>query len=88
VRQLTELKIEQTNQRRLLTKLDALTSKLLRAAIGRIRRLKAEHAGMIQADPVCIALDQASARSLSRVKPGGQARVSPIVWWTAAWPRY
>jgi transposase len=61
LRQLTELKVMQTNQRRLVTDPDVLSSftAILTAITGQIRALEANIAAAIQADPVWLALDQA-----------------------------
>jgi len=61
LRQLTELKVMQTNQRRLVTEPDVLSSftAILAAIASQIRALEAYIAAAIQADPVWIALDKA-----------------------------
>jgi transposase len=61
LRQLTELKVMQTNQRRLVTEPDVLSSftAILAAIAGQIRAHEASIAAAIQTDPVWVALDQA-----------------------------
>jgi transposase len=61
LRQLTELKVMQTNQRRLVTDPDVLSSftAILAAIASQIRALEANIAAAIQTDPVWIALDRA-----------------------------
>ncbi len=62
LRQLTELKVMQINQRRLVTEPDVLISSftaILAAIANQIRALEAHIAAAIQADPVWIALDKA-----------------------------
>src|SRR4051812_27243426 len=61
LRQLTELKVEQTNQRRLVTEPDALASfePIMAATKAMLRSLEAKIAEAIAADPMWVALDRA-----------------------------
>lgn len=61
LRQLTELKVMQTNQRRLVTEPDVLSSftAILAAIASQIRALEANIAAVIQTDPVWVAFDKA-----------------------------
>ena len=61
LRQLTETRVEQTNQRRLVTDPDVLASftAVLAALAGQIKLLEAKIAGLIDADPLWTALDAA-----------------------------
>ena len=61
LRQLTETRVEQTNQRRLVTDPDVLASftAVIATLTGQIRQLEGKIAGLIDADPLWIALDAA-----------------------------
>jgi transposase len=76
LRQLTELKVMQTNQRRLVTEPDVLSSftTILAAIAGQIRALEANIAAAIQTDPVWVALDKAF-RSIKGVADRTVARL-------------
>ena len=76
LRQLTELKVEQNNQRRLVTEPDALASfePIMTATIAMLRSLDAKIADTIAADPVWVALDRAF-RSIKGVADRTVARL-------------
>ena len=72
----TELKFEQTNQRRLVTEPDALASfePIMAAAKAMLRNLEAKIADVIAADPMWVALDRAF-RSIKGVADRTVARL-------------
>lgn len=76
LRQLTELKVMQTNQRRLITEPDVLSSfqAILMTIAAQIRALEANIAAAIQTDPIWVALDRAF-RSIKGVADRTVARI-------------